>query len=155
MRQLPRNCFRLTCAATRRSLPMPLKHCLQILSIILMVTALAAKPGVQAAIIHDIRPSEHGWRVQLDFVEMRDCHCDAGYEIVNKNTKLRTYQIDTAAFIWLLKNAGEYLQATPQDLIAGRKGKKLGWPFDEKTPFEFRFDAENKRVLEMRQVYLP
>lgn len=109
----------------------------------------------QPAIIHELVQISGPWEISLDFVEIRDCNCDAGFEIVNTNKKLRRFFLSEKTKILLLKNAGEYREATVTDLAAGRDGKNFGWPFGADTPFEFRFDAKNKTVVEMRQVYLP
>lgn len=91
----------------------------------------------------------------LDFVEVRDCNCAGGIEIVNENDKLRNFTLDEKVKIRLLKDASDYADATPEQLAAGRDGKNFGWPFSADTPFEFRFDAAQKRVIEIRQIYFP
>lgn len=115
----------------------------------------AAPAARQAAIIHEIRGDKAEHTFVLDFVEVRDCNCDSGIQIVNQNKKLRSFQAGKAVKIELLKNAAEYRAATVADLEAGLAGKNYGWPFDRSTPFEFRFDAANRRILEIRQIYLP
>ncbi len=118
-------------------------------------SAHAENSAMQSAIIREIRKTGATYTLLLDFVEIRDCNCDSGIEIVNANPKLREYTIDRNTKIWLLKNPGELFKAAPQDMIAGRNGKNFGWPFEKDTPFEFHFAAGAKRILEMRQVYLP
>ncbi len=109
----------------------------------------------QAAIIHELTQIVGPWNIVLDFVDIRDCNCDAGFEIINANKKLRTFTLDKNVKIQLLKNAGEYVDATVTDLAAARDGKNFGWPFSRDTPFEFRFDPTQKRVIEIRQIYFP
>lgn len=109
----------------------------------------------QPAIIKTIRAVGQQWLLDLDFVEIRECHCDAGFEVVNKNTKIRSYHATNTTRILLLKNAGEHYAVQMDDLIAARKGKNFGWPFTPTTPFEFQFDATGKIIIEMRQTYEP
>jgi len=120
-----------------------------------LLSLSAADRKLQPAIIKELVQISGPWEITLDFVEIRDCNCDAGFEIVNTNKKLRRFTLSEKTKILLLKNAGEYREATITDLAAARDGKDFGWRFDKDCPFEFRFDAKNKTVVEMRQVYLP
>lgn len=110
---------------------------------------------VQTALVKEIETTGQHRFLVLDFVEVRDCNCDSGIQVVNRNKKLRRLRFTDESKIWLLKNAGEYAQATLQQFRAARTGNHFGWGFDADTPFEFRFDATGKKILEMRQVYLP
>lgn len=121
----------------------------------LCATSFAAEKKYQPAIIRSLTQVSGPWKIVLDFVEVRDCNCAGGIEVVNKNDKLRTFTFDTKVKIRLLKDAGAYADATPEQLAAGRDGKNFGWPFSADTPFEFRFDAAQKRVVEIRQIYFP
>lgn len=109
----------------------------------------------QTAIIKEMRKDGGQHVLQLDFVEIRECNCDAGIEIINKNAKLRTFTADAATRIQLLKDAAEFRAASFEELAAGLAGKNLGWPFSQSTPFEFHFDKSRKRILEIRQIYFP
>ncbi len=113
------------------------------------------KSGSQNAIVKEIQSVGQNQFMVLDFVEIRDCNCDSGIKIVNVNKKLRRFNFTNKSKIWLLKNAGEYAEATLQQFMDARAGNHFGWGFDAETPFEFRFDSAGKKILEMRQVYLP
>lgn len=121
----------------------------------LSATGFAAQKKFQPAIIRELTQVSGPWQIVLDFVEIRDCNCAGGIEVVNKNGKLRTFTLDKKVKIRLLKDASEYADATPEQLAAGRDGRNFGWPFSADTPFEFRFDAAQKQVTEIRQVYFP
>lgn len=116
--------------------------------------AAKAPNAAQAAIIRDISQTGTGHVLRLDFVEIRECNCDAGFEIINKNSKLRSFTADAKTRVQLLKNAAEYRTASLEELSAGLAGKNFGWPFDNSTPFEFHFDGEN-HIREIRQIYFP
>lgn len=113
------------------------------------------KKGTQHALVNEIKTIGANRFMVLDFVEIRDCNCDSGIKIVNDNNKLRRFRFTKTSKIWLLKNPGEYAQATLQQFLDAREGKHFGYGFDSQTPFEFRFDSAGKKILEMRQVYLP
>ena len=93
------------------------------------------------------------WELALDYVEIRTCNCDAGFEIVNNNSKIRRLTADRQTRIYLLKNAADFIEVKMEDLLQARDGKNYGWPFDKETPFDFKL--EKNRILEIRQQYFP
>ncbi|MCS7067278.1 MAG: hypothetical protein RMK51_06500 [Meiothermus sp.] len=112
----------------------------------------------RVARITDFRQVQGVWTVKLDYVEVKDCHrddCPAGIEISNQNPLIRTFRFTRSTKILLLKNAGEYFQATPQQLIQGLGGRNFGWSFDRDTPFYIKVDEARREILELKQMYLP
>ncbi len=110
------------------------------------------------ALITDFRQVQGVWTVKLDYVEVKDCNrddCPAGIEISNQNPLIRTFRFTRNTRILLLKNAGEYFQATPQQLIQGLGGRNFGWSFDKYTPFYIKVDEARREILELKQMYLP
>lgn len=110
------------------------------------------------ALITDFRQVQGVWTVKLDYVEVKDCNrddCPAGIEISNQNPLIRTFRFTRNTKILLLKNAGEYFQATPQQLIQGLGGRNFGWSFDKYTPFYIKVDEARREILELKQMYLP
>ncbi len=110
------------------------------------------------ALITDFRQVQGVWTIKLDYVEVKDCNrddCPAGIEVSNQNPLIRTFRFTRSTRIYLLKNAGEYFQATPQQLIQGLGGKNFGWSFDRYTPFYIRVNEARREILELRQMYLP
>lgn len=129
--------------------------------IALLVLALGvglAQVQNRQALITDFRQVQGVWTVKLDYVEVKDCNrddCPAGIEISNQNPLIRTFRFTRNTKILLLKNAGEYFQATPQQLIQGLGGRNFGWSFDKYTPFYIKVDEARREILELKQMYLP
>lgn len=73
----------------------------------------------------------------------------------NQNPLIRTFRFNPSTKIWLLKNAGEYFQATPQQLIQGLGGKNFGWSFDRYTPFYIKVNEAKREILELHRMDLP
>ncbi len=127
----------------------------------LLVLALGvglAQVQNRQALITDFRQVQGVWTVKLDYVEVKDCNrddCPAGIEISNQNPLIRTFRFTRNTKILLLKNAGEYFQATPQQLIQGLGGRNFGWSFDKYTPFYIKVDEARREILELKQMYLP
>lgn len=127
----------------------------------LLVLALGvglAQVQNRQALITDFRQVQGVWTVKLDYVEVKDCNrddCPAGIEISNQNPLIRTFRFTPNTKILLLKNAGEYFQATPQQLIQGLGGRNFGWSFDKYTPFYIKVDEARREILELKQMYLP
>jgi hypothetical protein len=107
------------------------------------------------AIITEILRTGTSARLKLDYVEIRDCDCDGGFEIVNNNPLIRTFTTTSKTKIFLLKNSTEFFRATMIELIDGRKGQDLGWSFDKTTPFALTVDEGKKQIVEIRQIYFP
>ncbi len=108
------------------------------------------------------------WYLHADFVELLYTDSDqekfkrygmniedypGGLAIRNINPRIRVFRITPDTHIALLRNAGEYFKATPQQLLDGLKGRNYGWKFDWSTPFTLKLDGT--RLLEIRQVYTP
>jgi hypothetical protein len=92
----------------------------------------------------------------LDYVEIRECDCDGGFEIRNDNPQLRTFALASSARILLLRNAsGTTFRATVQQLVDARKGRDFGWYFDKDTPLRFTVDEGTRVITEIRQIYFP
>ncbi len=127
----------------------------------LLVLALGvglAQVQNRQALITDFRQVQGVWTVKLDYVEVKDCNrddCPAGIEISNQNPLIRTFRFTRNTKILLLKNAGEYFQATPQQLIQGLGGRNFGWSFNKYTPFYIKVDETRREILELKQMYLP
>ncbi len=127
----------------------------------LLVLALGvglAQVQNRQALITDFRQVQGVWTVKLDYVEVKDCNrddCPAGIEISNQNPLIRTFRFTRNTKILLLKNAGEYFQATPQQLIQGLGGRNFGWSFNKYTPFYIKVDEARREILELKQMYLP
>ncbi|GEM85151.1 hypothetical protein [Meiothermus hypogaeus] len=131
--------------------------------ILLALLVLALGVGLaqwqnRQALITDFRQMQGVWTVKLDYVEVKDCNrddCPAGIEVSNQNPLIRTFRFTPSTKIWLLKNAGEYFQATPQQLIQGLGGRNFGWSFDKYTPFYIKVNEARREILELKQMYLP
>lgn len=127
--------------------------------LIVLVFGLAlAQMQNRMALITDFRQVQGIWTVKLDYVEVKDCNrddCPAGIEISNQNPLIRTFRFTRNTKILLLKNAGEYFQATPQQLIQGLGGRNFGWSFDKYTPFYIKVNEAKREILELKQMYLP
>ena len=110
------------------------------------------------ALITDFRQVQGVWTVKLDYVEVKECNrddCPSGIEISNQNPLIRTFRFTPQTKIFLLKNAGAYFQATPQQLIQGLGGRDFGWSFDKYTPFYIKVNEAKREILELKQKYLP
>ena len=107
------------------------------------------------AVITEILRLRTGARIKLDYVEIRDCDCDGGFEVVNNNPLIRAFTTTAKTKIFLLKDSSQYFTATLAQLIEGRKGKDLGWLFEKSTPFELQVDEAKKQITEIRQIYFP
>ncbi|GIW34728.1 hypothetical protein [Meiothermus sp.] len=131
--------------------------------ILLALLVLALGVGLaqwqnRQALITDFRQMQGVWTVKLDYVEVKDCNrddCPAGIEVSNQNPLIRTFRFTPSTKIWLLKNAGEYFQATPQQLIQGLGGRNFGWSFNKYTPFYIKVNEARREILELKQMYLP
>lgn len=133
---------------------------MRVLSVLLALALGLTLAQVQnrQALITDFRQVQGVWTVKLDYVEVKDCNrddCPAGIEISNQNPLIRTFRFTRNTRILLLKNAGEYFQATPQQLIQGLGGRNFGWSFDKYTPFYIKVDEARREILELKQMYLP
>lgn len=127
-------------------------------SVLLLAGLGLAQWQNREALITDFRQVQGVWTIKLDYVEVRDCNrddCPAGLEISNQNPLLRTFRFTPSTKIFLLKSAGEYFQATPQQLIQGLGGRNFGWSFDMYTPFYIRVNEAKREIIELRQMYLP
>ncbi len=127
-------------------------------SVLLLAGLGLAQWQNREALITDFRQVQGVWTIKLDYVEVRDCNrddCPAGLEISNQNPLLRTFRFTPSTRIFLLKSAGEYFQATPQQLIQGLGVRNFGWSFDKYTPFYIRVNEAKREIIELRQMYLP
>ena len=122
---------------------------------LLGVRPAAAATVKRQAVITEILRTGTTARLKLDYVEIKDCDCDGGFEISNTNPLIRTFTTTKKTKIFLLKDASQFFQATMIQLIDGRKGQDLGWYFDKTTPFELTVDEGKKQILEIRQIYFP
>lgn len=133
---------------------------MRVLTVLLALAFGLALAQVQnrLALVTDFRQVQGVWTVKLDYVEVKDCNrddCPSGIEISNQNPLIRTFRFTRNTKILLLKNAGEYFQATPQQFIQGLGGRNLGWSFDKFTPFYIEVDEAKREILELKQMYLP
>jgi hypothetical protein len=116
---------------------------------------VAAATVKRQAIITEILRTGTTARLKLDYVEIKECDCDGGFEIVNNNPLIRTFTTTSKTKIFLLRNSTQFFKATMIQLIDGRKGQDLGWYFDKATPFELTVDEAKKQIVEIRQMYFP
>ncbi len=79
-----------------------------------------------------------------------------GLYISNNNPALRSFSLAKNGRIRLLKNAGEYVTATPKQLEDGLNGKSEGfYYFTWETHFEATISDVTGEILELKQGYEP
>lgn len=125
------------------------------LFLVCLIGLAHAQSDSQPAFITEVFQKSGVWNIKADYIVIRETDNVQGFEIINQNPLIRTFKITPKTRIKLLKSAGEYFNATVQQLIQGRKGKDFGWMFDVYTPFYLKVNDKDRTVIEMTQMYLP